>query len=207
MLIEADLGPRIAALPSRIRVAVAVVCVERVLPLFEVMSDRGVETARHALRLAWSWAEGEAIDPRARRSAIDALEEALPKEGDDRGAAVRTLERVGLALVHVLEATAAEDGVAMGGEKVDEYCARAASAAVMKAQAAVQGFERFEDGDGWAFEEQSFQRAILILAESGDVASIKKGAKAQRSPSFLDWLEEEWGWERDESADEGEGTP
>src|SRR5687767_11946627 len=113
-VLETDLGPRIAALPPQARVAVAAACVERVLPLFEVMAESAAANARHAVGLAWAWAEGRPIDPRARRSAIGALRAVLPKEEDDRAAAVRTLERVGLAIVNLLEATATarEDGAA-----------------------------------------------------------------------------------------------
>ncbi len=193
MLLEVDLGPRIKALPPRIRVAVAAACAERVLPLFEVMSERGVATARAALRLAWSWAEGQEIDPRARRSALSTIEELLPKEHDDRGLAVRTLERAGSAIVKALEATAIEEA---------DYSAQAAALSVKMAQAAVHGFELAEDGKMWAMEEQSFQERMLALAESGDVARVRAGTKEEKSPSFLDWLEEEWGWDRDD--DEGD---
>jgi hypothetical protein len=57
-----DLNRRLEALPNPLRVAVGAAAVERVLPLFEAMSDVGSESMRGALAVAWRYARGETVD-------------------------------------------------------------------------------------------------------------------------------------------------
>jgi hypothetical protein len=186
---------RLEALSNRLRVAVGAACVERVLPIFEAITEReaGCEALRRAVAVAWRYAEGAGVH----QEELDAVsasmrehaqgedhEEEADEEGYDR-------DRTGTIEFTVCEVLLAVKNLIMAVDERDPVPGIRAGDAARAARQAVFLLEKYDDKtNDWALLEDEWQEAILVLAErSRDPVAVRasSGTCVWRA-----YLEAEW---------------
>lgn len=174
---------RLEVLPNPLRVAIGAACVERVLPIFEAMSDDPPEAHRAAIDLAWRYAAGEAVDHAEIRATLariptHALED---DDGQPKGSLARVVARVDFAVLNLLRAID-------GAEKIPGLLV---GAAIENARDAVYRFEKYEDvANHWALAEDEWQGRLLARAES--CSDAKALRTAGEPPVWRAHLDAEW---------------
>lgn len=156
---------RLAALPSQLRVAVGATCVDRVLPIFDALSDDSGEVLHAAVALAWRHAGGSVIGQAELRSMVDAI---LAVEGHD-DESMRALDRI------VAQVTLAVRNLLTALDEFDSVPAIRVADAAEAARHAVFLLEKYEDlAVNCALDEDEWQEGVLALAEeSGDAAALR----------------------------------
>lgn len=196
---------RLDALPVRLRAGVGVVCLERVLPIADAVTDAAL--IREALKRIGRWAEGETVTFREVQDVVDAharraeaakviaeAEDDGEHDDDDEHDGVSDavdLEPTRGALDRMIETL--EDGVRALARTVDPE-ERITSGGVATAMAAacnvVQRFGHYADANELlAFEELAWQERVLAEAETGrDAARLRP--LLETTPEWTEHLED-----------------
>jgi hypothetical protein len=201
--VVSSLIARLDALDSPSRLAVAAACVERVIPIFEVMTRGEVAeapSAAHALRGAIALVRHSAQEGIATAEALrlvrSRVEDTTPSDREDYhvGSTTRMAWSVAGAVQRLLDALGSRPDEL--GSYYGARCSRSAEGcalAIRDSWEAVARFEDYEDrgeDEEWGDDEEKWQEEALRAAEQGQ-RTFGDEQKAQ----WFAWLEDEWGWE------------
>jgi hypothetical protein len=191
---------RLEALPHPLRVAVGAACVERILPIFEAMTDDDPRclALRRAVDLAWSYAECGRVGAdelgAVRDSVLDTgLDAAKRATRDEEGDGEDWFERGRLGTVEFVHSavSSAVEVLLMALDEGDSMRADRIADAAKYAREAVFLFEKYDDKTtNWALAEDQWQEDLLGRAgQTREPAAVRawRGTCVWRECLDQDW--------------------